>query len=1069
MAAKDFEVLKADLDGINLVEASAGTGKTYSIAMLFLRWILSEKYNGNIDSIVAVTFTNYATSELKERISAFLEDALRCLQNRICGKEDKLIRKLCDEIPPESRNDAVKKLKTAVNGFDSASIFTIHGFCRRLILENAFEIRAPFNIELSDSSNIQHETAVDFFRNELSKENDRSFLSAVQSELSVKKFEDLMRKAGNSHEVRIDISKNIVPDDAAREKLASIYSGFLNKIPEITKKNREKNEKMTYDDLILLVYEILHVKEHAQRLKNIMAKRYGLVMIDEFQDTDPVQYFIFRELFFNGNHTVFLIGDPKQSIYSFRNADIFSYLGTSQAVNRKYAMKTNFRSSAQAVNAVNNVFAKIDFGIKEITYSGINPKDSDENPLKLKKESSFIPSPGMLVYEISSDEEIISNIKERIRNMLCPDSNYRLGDRNIKPSDIAILTRTNSFAKEIFDALKSENFPVSFESGSGKGLSVFATPEAKAVLTLIKAAETRGYGEFKALLLTFFYNKTVDDFSDENGFYLQKLYDEFTECFSDWDKKGFYCVFSKFIEKEEILSAIMRSTDGQMLNNVQILNNIRHIAELVNVFETTSGFSPANTADWFAAKLNSQEESSAEDESVRNSYDGSDAVRIMTLHKSKGLEFNIVFFSLSVKNRFPGNEWIPRHDYDYAASDYEKTISLEKSNSQDHSVKGDYEPEETREFYVGVTRAKYLTVYYLRETVYDGTVDKKLRELLEENKINSVKYCKKSDSVQSDAETSFQFEDPLSKYRDLTLREPEKLEREIRAFLSMSSYSGMISASKDEDEYFAEKYEETSQENSGDLPQLSSDALQEGREPLKMSSFPSGKEAGSVLHSILEKVDFSKDDNTDIIREILKKEMDLPDEDLENTVEAVNGCVAAVSNVRMFGGKSLRDAGSRNMSAEMEFFLKVKDDVKKGLVSGVIAGKYPECRIGGDAIQKGFMHGYIDLALKTGGKYYIIDWKSNNLGSFEENYFEEKIEEEMKKHNYYLQYMIYLAAFDKYISSIDPDYSYSENFGGVRYVFLRGVNADNEKSGIFYDCPEEALLREFQQLFEGEK
>ena len=135
---------------------------------------------------------------------------------------------------------------------------------------------------------------------------------------------------------------------------------------------------------------------------------------------------------------------------------------------------------------------------------------------------------------------------------------------------------------------------------------------------------------------------------------------------------------------------------------------------LVNVFETTSGFSPANTADWFAAKLNSQEESSAEDESVRNSYDGSDAVRIMTLHKSKGLEFNIVFFSLSVKNRFPGNEWIPRHDYDYAASDYEKTISLEKSNSQDHSVKGDYEPEETREFYVGVQPAPAWTSGIMR-------------------------------------------------------------------------------------------------------------------------------------------------------------------------------------------------------------------------------------------------------------------------------------------------------------------------------------------------------------------
>ena len=1059
MKTKNFEVLNVDLKGVNLVEASAGTGKTYSIALLFLRWILSGKYNGKIDSIVTVTFTNYATSELKERISLFLEEALLCLQDKSSGT-DPMIAAVCGQIPFEKRDEAGKKLKSAISSFDSASIFTIHGFCHRLIQENAFEIGAPFNLELSENSNIPHETAVDFFRKELSKEKDRVFLNAVQKELTIKKFESLLRKAGNVREAGINISEDIFPDAAVREKLTSIYTDFLKKAPEIIRENREKSEKMSFDDLISSVYEILCDTDRASKLKSVMEKRYGLIMIDEFQDTDPAQYFIFKELFFDENHTVFLIGDPKQSIYSFRNADIFSYIKTSSSVDNKYVMKTNFRSSATAVKAVNNVFSEINFGIKEIEYAEINPENKAENPLKIEKNSFFVPCPGMLIYEIDSDDEIISNIKERVTNMLCPDSQYRLGDRALKPSDIAILAKTNTFAQEICDALKAENIPASLESGSGKGLSVFETSEAKAMLKLIKAAETGGLSEFKALLLTFFYHKTVDDLLCEKESLVQRFYDEFTECFSDWDKKGFYSLFSRFIEKEEILSEIMRE-------DIKTLNNIRQLSELVNNFETTSGFSAANTADWFSARLDDPGKDSTEDDPVRNSDDINDAVRVMTLHKSKGLEFNIVFVTFNVTNHISGNEWIPRHAGH--STGYEKVISLEKSSSKDHSVKGDDEPEETREFYVGVTRAKYLTVYYLREQAFEGTIDRKLKKLLDSKEVDVVKYVKKGIG-QTCSGRPFKFEDPLLKYKDAELKKCAEITRRITSGVSLSSFSGMVSANRGTDGYFAEKYDETSGENFDDSsiqPVLSD--ISSGKDPVKMSVFPSGSEAGLALHSILEKVDFTRENNSDLVREFLKKEMNFPEEDLENMVGAVNECIAVLSNVRMFGGKSLKDVAAKDKSAEMEFFLKIRDDVSKDKVSAVIEETCHGSRISADTLQRGFMHGYIDLALKVDGKYYIVDWKSNNLGCFAEDYSEEKIVKEMEKGNYYLQYMIYLAAFDKYISSVDESYSYSEDFGGIRYVFLRGIDANDAKAAVFYDSPGESVLRKFQQLFEGEK
>ena len=120
-------------------------------------------------------------------------------------------------------------------------------------------------------------------------------------------------------------------------------------------------------------------------------------------------------------------------------------------------------------------------------------------------------------------------------------------------------------------------------------------------------------------------------------------------------------------------------------------------------------------------------------------------------------------------------------------------------------------------------------------------------------------------------------------------------------------------------------------------------------------------------------------------------------------------------------------------------------------------------------ISKGFLNGAIDLVAKTGDKYYIIDWKSNNLGDDFSDYRKENIEAEMKKHNYYLQYMLYLTAFDNYMRKVDANYSYEKNFGGIRYVFLRGVKTGSDETGIFYDRPTESDLRKIQKLFEGEK
>ncbi len=1042
MSTDIFDVLKVPLEGINLVEASAGTGKTFSIAVIFLRWILSGKYDGEIDSVAAVTFTNYATSELKERIRLFLEEALRFMRTGDCGEE--IIKNVC--LAAGDRKEAAERLKKAINNFDRAAVFTIHGFCRRLITENAFELGCSLNTELSEEADVSHETAVAFFRKEIVPDTDGEFLAAVQKEISVGKLEELLSKAGFAGRNRVKISRNAVPDDAKREKLTAVYEKFLREACKIAAERYKKNGKTGFDDLILSLYGILQDSEKSERLKKSVRKRFGLVMIDEFQDTDPVQYFIFRELFCDGHRAVFFIGDPKQSIYSFRNADIFSYIKAAREIEKHYVMDRNFRSSAAAVHAVNKVFGELaGFGIPEITYSGIFPKNEDANPLTFKG----IPFPGIIVCDRNSEtgwrnlaeigkDNIIRHICVTAGDMLADGSYYRLNGKPVRPSDIAVLTRTNDLAAEIHDALTEAGIPAVLESDSKEKLYIFASGEASLLFRLMQAALTHGPAEFRALLPTCFYNIPAGEIAQGKDSF-RKMYEEFNDCFSEWERKGFYFSFSKFLETEDVLSGL--SAEGE-----KTLNNLRHLLELINKFETDFGIFPVRTCEWFAGKIGRKTGSSAE-ETARPWNEMQDAVRIMTLHKSKGLEFGIVFFPF-----LQGIEqyWRVRHRFDSRSGEYEKEISggetADKNSGRD-GIAYDSDLEAVREFYVGLTRAKYLTICYNAERnaqrnrylgmFFSGGDSRFIRTFKP-----GIKHFVPEKTETSDETAVF--------------RPPEELSREITADWRISSFSGIISANQDgssgdytdEDEKSGES--EVS-ENTGVVP---------------LSVFPNGRRTGTVLHSILEKADFSSDDNSGIIREALLKMMDFSGDELENAVSVFNACIKNIAFLPIFGGKTLKDARPGDMASETEFLLKIPCDAVKGRLSAMMAEKYGTDPLPNDGFPRGFMSGFIDLVVKIDGKYYLVDWKSNSLGLSFEDYSDENIAKNMKKHNYYLQYMIYLAAFDRYLSAADPDYSYAENFGGIRYVFLRGIKEGCGDHGIFYDRPDESFLRRFQQLFE---
>ena len=759
-----------------------------------------------------------------------------------------------------------------------------------------------------------------------------------------------------------------------------------------------------------------------------------------------------------------------------------AYIEAKKEVGRTYEMKTNFRSSPTAVEAVNKVFALDNiFGDDSpIKYANVSAAKKSEEYALLRNGSVF---PGMLVREVPNKDENGKNLKtdvvkelltghilQTISEMIKKDSSFKIrekvtneegrdeiSEKPVKPSDIAVLVAKNDFALEIYEKLKDADIPAAVETDTAKELYIFFSEEALAIQKLISAASTNGIAEFKTLLLTFFYNKTVDDIASDNISF-SKLHENFRSCFGEWDKKGFYPAFSKFIEDKNILDNIALKNQ----KTKKTFGILHQLAELIHKHECEKGFSVFETEQWFNDKIKSK--NGSVDKNIRDEGGKKECVRIMTLHKSKGLEFNIVFFPFMLNSN--KKQWTTRHRK--TDSGYEREIifmsASEAKKKPKEMPQDDEKLEENRRIYVGLTRAKYLTVCYTQpqKKLLEPTslFERKNEKTINIHQLTNCNYKTIRLEKKDEAVSTKEFLQAETAWREI---EPEWM---------ISSYSSINSREQNESRTFGN--ENVDPDGSADRQTQERTSKKE----LPLGDFPGGAAAGLVLHEIFEKADF-QNDNEKLIMSILQKKMNFEEKadekseksELERMTEDVKLCLTNVCSAPIFeNGKTLFDIPGSDKIAEMEFFIKIENKkLEKRNLSKIISDDHKTEELDDGTVKQGFLHGFIDLVAKIEGKYYIIDWKSNNLGSRFADYENDGLVKEMKKHNYYLQYMLYLAAFDNYMTTVDPEYSYEKNFGGIKYVFLRGVKEGSNKTGIFQDRPDEQKLRKIQRLLEGKE
>lgn len=1196
-----FDLLYSPTAGVNLIEAGAGTGKTFTIAGLFLRLVV-EKGLG-VDQILAVTFTRAATEELKDRVRTRLVEAREAFL--AAGSREPLIEKLLRSCEP---SQALERIRNALIDFDRAQIFTIHGFCQRLLFEHAFETAGLFDMELvTDQNRLMRSVSDDFWRKTIYPAPPE-FVGFCMSR-SVR-ADDLLSLIGRvkSPDVRIVPENESGRDDGdlrfahldsfrsllgrlrdlwprSREQVAQqlkspslsgtsyggmgtggskgevggaskrmlmvtsligAMDGFLDeksigfplfesferftaaKLKNSTKKGcrtpehdvfdlcdelmavagqlesemidalpalkrgcigfarrelflrKQQGGVVFFDDLLTLVHRALN-GNGGKRLVAAVQERYKAALVDEFQDTDPVQYEIFSTLFSSDDSILFMIGDPKQAIYSFRGADIFSYMKAARHASFRHTLTQNRRSHPKLIRAVNTLFssAHCPFVFDEIGFepavSGrpddFNPADSEAGLTLWFLESG--PDSAKPVTKTDAEPLICRAVADEICRLIQP------GDRSVSAGDIAVLVRTNAQAAMVRDEMLRRAVPCVVCSSE----NVLDTHEAAEMERLLAGiSEPADARLIRAALVTDMMGVRGDQLAaiGEDSRWWEHRYADFRQYRDLWNRCGFIRMFRLLMARENVKSRLLGFSDGE-----RRLTNVLHLSEIFHRQCTERHLGITGLIKW----IRDQRDPAAvrsEEHQLRLESDEF-AVKIVTIHKSKGLEYPVVFCPFAWQGSEINDKEILFHDRE---QDLKLTCDLGSADLEKHRAAAQNEllAENIRLLYVALTRAVsrcYLVwgriaparTSALTYLLYSGdpgldpdNIPASLKALFDSRTDDELMEALRAvaDASEGAIDLALLPDESSGCLRPPVRTEPappvcRKFSGHIDTSWKISSFSSLTAGRSPEETDLPDRDDARDSEPGTQAPDMPA-----ARDPISIAAFPKGAHAGIFFHSIFEHLDFTSGDpgHADaLVREKLTQGGFDP-----IWTDAVCRMIRQVLSVPLLTGRSdftLSVIPDSDRINEMEFYFPIRSVSARMLSrifrdkgNGLVPGEFPE-QIGKLTFSpcRGFMKGFVDMIFGFDGRYYLVDWKSNVLGADISDYRQEHLAGAMARHAYILQYCLYSLALHQYLRNRVPGYRYESHFGGVFYVFIRGVDSRmGPDSGIYHALPPAGLI-----------
>jgi exodeoxyribonuclease V beta subunit len=1183
-----FDPVGTPLEGANLIEASAGTGKTYTITGLFLRLLLEK--NLAVHQILVVTFTEAATEELKDRIRNKIREAIDVFSKG--RSEDSLLAELVKK--QASSDGALRLLREALRTFDEAPIFTIHGFCRRMLHENAFESGSLFDTELvTDPSVMIQESVDDFWRRHLytasplfvnfalmkrftpqglfpllKRKMNQLFLRIVpekeepdtgpqekrfreafaralkawpgsREELTrlltsweglsrskyrvsnidpwVKEMESFFTYGENASglfptfikfcrsEVAKSMNKGFSPPKhsffdrcedlyQASQELEKVFArrllGLKVKLfkevgEELGRRKIEKNVQ-TFDDLLLKLQAALEGRG-GRDLATAIRRKYRAALIDEFQDTDPVQYSIFRSIFGGGGSILFLVGDPKQSIYGFRGADIFAYMEAVDKVDERYTLTENWRSDPELIKSVNALFGNVKpaFVYEKIPFEPAKAaRGGETKPLKIggKKEPFtlwFVDSekwagqngvidkkvakaylPGLVAAEIT-----------RLLN-LGKEGKALIGGSPLKANDIAVLVRQNEEALLVQGALSQRNVPSVLHSTQ----NVFRSHEAREMERVLAAAvEPNAESLIKAALSTDMIGIAGEELEqltlDEARW--ERWLVKFRDYHDLWQDRGFFRMFRSFLRDEKVLNRLIAFSNGERRNT-----NLLHLMEVLHQASVERKLNMTGLLKWLLEQRDTEDPRS-EEHQLRLESD-ENAVRLVTIHKSKGLEYPIVFcpFSWDGVREKKITEPLLFHNPQHPI---ELIFDLGSDDRGHHKAIADKEDlaENLRLLYVALTRAKcrvYLVwgrfksaetsapAYLLHAPPSkdsDSLVEalaENFKQVSDKDLLSTVLSVMKKPAAKvqviKDLEADESRFSPLPE--EVKIHRPKGFAGRIDRQWKISSFSALVSDRAHGEE--GTDYDATTGVGAEDPLRLL-------EEPDGIFAFPKGAKAGTFLHDVFEHLDFYNSSGPSR-QGLVGEKLDQYGYD-HFWLEIVCDMLDKVLRVPLDPEKQdlcLSRVRSEDRLNELEFYFPLKaltpETVGRILTRGGLHPVVPEHmeRLSFSPL-RGFMKGFMDMVFRFDGLYYVVDWKSNFLGASVEDYSPGNLGRAMEENFYTLQYTFYTLALNQYLKHRVQEYDYDRLFGGIFYVFLRGVDpGKGPEFGVYRDKPRRDLI-----------
>lgn len=1078
-----------------VLEASAGTGKTFALAGLVTRYLADGA--ASLDQMLLITFGRAASQELRERVRCQIVDAVRAFADPSTVGDNQLVAYLLDGTD-DQRAVRRQRLRDALAGFDAATIATTHQFCQLVLRSLGVAGDTAASVTLLDSlDDLVTEIVDDLYLAHFGQERDDPALH----------YSEALRLA---REVVNNPSTQLRPRDPDPDSRAAVCLRFANDVLAELDTRKRRLGVLGYDDLLTRLADALATDGSPARLR--MHQRWPIVMVDEFQDTDPVQWQVIDRAF-SGRSTVILIGDPKQAIYAFRGGDIVTYLRAAQTAGERKTLDINWRSDSALVARLQVVLRGAQLGDPAIVVNDVGAHHRGHrlagaprnDPFRLRVVSrKTLGRRGIQNLPIDElREHIGADLAADIRALLAAGATF--DGEPLQARDIAVIVERHRDAHACFKALCAAGVPAVYTGNT----DVFTSEAAEDWLCLLEAFDQpHRPGMVRAAAATMFFGETAQTLAAGGDALTDRIAKTLREWAGHARERGVAAIF----EAAQLLG--MRDRVLGWRGGERHMTDLAHVTQLLQEVAHREHYGLPALRDWLRRQRD--ERGGAPERNRRLDSDAA-AVQIMTVFVSKGLQYPIVYLPFAFNRNTQDSDVVLFHDEDgtrclhVGGKDSPDFKTVERLGRKEDAS------DDSRLTYVALTRAQAQVVAWWSPAYFEpnGGLSRLLRgrrpgdpvvpDRCEPAKVSDDDALARlreweaaggpviEDSVVAPAPSL----PPAPVPRHLDSRH---FHRAIDTTWRRTSYSGLIRVAQASG-VGGEPDVVGLDDEVGDIP-LSSPAA--GPDvPSPMADLPAGATFGSLVHAVLETADpFAADLAAELEEHIREHSAWWP---VAATPEELAAAMVPMHDTPLgplAGGLTLRRIGLSDRLRELDFELplaggdrpSVGPEARLADLAPLLREHLPHDdplvsyadrltdRALGDQSLRGYLTGSIDAVLRipdgAGHRFVVVDYKTNRLGDPERpltaaDYDRPQMAEAMLHSDYPLQALLYCAVLHRFLRWRIRDYDPDRHLGGVLYLFVRGMCGadtpvrDGHPCGVFSWRPPPSLITALSDLLDA--